>query len=532
MANLIQIKRSDLTTDPANTDIVDGELAYSYVSSSNSLFIGNGDGTVGGSATPIRIGGGKYLWLHQSNTSSPGAATANAVVITNGNGFVTALKSNELRVGVDGTSVAIANISTFANTTQLGTSASGANTELVTSYAVKTYVDNQSARQTNTYVSFGANNLANGGSSSFTFNSGTSTLTVTNISSSGTHDSGNTTVTGFLTVSGTANVGALNASGAVAAGNTTVTGFVNVSSYGTFGGTVNATALNISGVTASGNTTVTGFVNVSSYGTFGGTVNAAAGNITNNLGVGGNLTVTGTKASGNSTITGFANVTTTLQVGGQSTLGGNVVVTGTANVSSDLNVGGNMAVTGNLTVSGTLTTISTNNLVIEDSMISLANENTGDLLDTGFYATYNDGAAKYTGLFRDQTDTTYKLFTGLTVQPTLTVDTSNASFTYATLQSHLKAGGTGATGLVANATNIAITANSTLAVAITANTLSLTTALPGSSGGTGLSSYTAEDLLVANSSNGFRKLSKGSEGTVLQISGGVVAYGALDGGTF
>ena len=54
----------------------------------------------------------------------------------------------------------------------------------------------------------------------------------------------------------------------------------------------------------------------------------------------------------------------------------------------------------------------------------------------------------------------------------------------------------------------------------------------GNSGGTGLASFTAEDILVANSSNGFRALAKGSEGHVLQIASGVVAYNTLDGGTF
>jgi hypothetical protein len=56
--------------------------------------------------------------------------------------------------------------------------------------------------------------------------------------------------------------------------------------------------------------------------------------------------------------------------------------------------------------------------------------------------------------------------------------------------------------------------------------------LVGTSGGTGLASYTAEDILVANSSNGFRKLAVGAEGYVLQVSSGVVTYNSLDGGTF
>jgi hypothetical protein len=87
-------------------------------------------------------------------------------------------------------------------------------------------------------------------------------------------------------------------------------------------------------------------------------------------------------------------------------------------------------------------------------------------------------------------------------------------------------------GIVSNSTTVALTANSTINVAIVANTLSLSTALPGTSGGTGLASYTAEQILVANSSNGFRALGAGAEGTVLQIASGVVAYQSLDGGTF
>ena len=87
-------------------------------------------------------------------------------------------------------------------------------------------------------------------------------------------------------------------------------------------------------------------------------------------------------------------------------------------------------------------------------------------------------------------------------------------------------------GLVSNSSAVTLTANSTVAVNMTANSLTLTTALPGTSGGTGLASYTAEDILVANSSNGFRKLSIGTSGKVLQSNGTALVYATLDGGTF
>jgi hypothetical protein len=161
-------------------------------------------------------------------------------------------------------------------------------------------------------------------------------------------------------------------------------------------------------------------------------------------------------------------------------------------------------------------------------LIELANGNaTTDILDIGLYGQFGSSGAKYTGLFRDATDGIYKLFTGSQTEPTTTVDTAAAGYTTATLQAFLNSG-----GLVSNATNVTLTANSTLAVGITANTLSLSTALPGTSGGTGLATVTAEDILVANSSNGFRKLAVGSTGFVLQSNGTAVVYATLDGGTF
>jgi hypothetical protein len=70
--------------------------------------------------------------------------------------------------------------------------------------------------------------------------------------------------------------------------------------------------------------------------------------------------------------------------------------------------------------------------------------------------------------------------------------------------------------------------NSTLSI----NTLSLLTPLPGTSGGTGLGSFTNQDILVANTINGFNKLALGIVGLVLQSNGTALIYDSLDGGTF
>lgn len=193
--------------------------------------------------------------------------------------------------------------------------------------------------------------------------------------------------------------------------------------------------------------------------------------------------------------------------------------------------GSNVSIDGTLTISGNLVTQNVQSIIVSDPMIYLAGNNySSDLVDIGFAANYNDGATnRHTGFFRDHTDGLYKLFYNLTqeLSGNNDIDTGDASYQTATLVAYLSSG-----ALSTNTTAVAITANSTVAVSIVANTLSLSTALPGTSGGTGLASYTAEDILVANSSNGFRKLGLGTSGYVLQSNGSALVYDVLDGGTF
>jgi hypothetical protein len=187
-----------------------------------------------------------------------------------------------------------------------------------------------------------------------------------------------------------------------------------------------------------------------------------------------------------------------------------------------------LTLSGNLTVTGTLTTIDTTNLVVQDPMIKLANGNSStDSIDIGFYGVYGSGGTKYTGLFRDASDGIYDLFDGTTEQPTTTVDKANGFYRLSTLRAYLNSG-----GLVSNATNVSITANSTLAVAITANSLTLSTPLAVASGGLGLSTITAGAILVGNGSGTATVLSAATDGFVLQSNGTSVVYGTLDGGTF
>lgn len=191
---------------------------------------------------------------------------------------------------------------------------------------------------------------------------------------------------------------------------------------------------------------------------------------------------------------------------------------------------GDVQISGNLSVLGTTTTVSANNLVVDDSLIQLAaNNTTSDLLDIGFYGSYNSdgGSHEHAGLFRDASEDVFKLFKGLQEAPANIVNTAGAGYTMATLQTYLASG-----ALTTNATTVSITANSTVNVAIVANTLTLSTPLIGTSGGTGKSTMTSQAILVGNTSNGYNELALGTSGYVLQSNGSALIYDVLDGGSF
>lgn len=130
-----------------------------------------------------------------------------------------------------------------------------------------------------------------------------------------------------------------------------------------------------------------------------------------------------------------------------------------------------VSISGNLNVLGTTTTVSANNLIVDDSLIQLAaNNTTSDLLDIGLYGNYNadGGSHEHAGFFRDATDQTWKLFEGLQESPTTTVNTSGTGYTQATLRAYLSSA-----ALTTNATVLAIAANSSYHANLTINTLSV-----------------------------------------------------------
>ena len=104
-------------------------------------------------------------------------------------------------------------------------------------------------------------------------------------------------------------------------------------------------------------------------------------------------------------------------------------------------ISGDLVVTGNLSVEGTTVTVNVTTLAIEDSLIQLGRNNTGDSIDIGFLGHYNNGSANiHTGLFRRAADDTYYLFENWNGEPAgQTIDTSNPTFKIATLSANLTA---------------------------------------------------------------------------------------------
>ena len=106
----------------------------------------------------------------------------------------------------------------------------------------------------------------------------------------------------------------------------------------------------------------------------------------------------------------------------------------TINLDNTVTLTGDLTVDGDLTVNGTQTTVNTENVEIEDPLQKLASSNNADAVDIGTYGLYVDGGVtKFNGIFRDASDNTFKLFTGLQTEPTTTVDITGTGYTRADL---------------------------------------------------------------------------------------------------
>jgi hypothetical protein len=87
----------------------------------------------------------------------------------------------------------------------------------------------------------------------------------------------------------------------------------------------------------------------------------------------------------------------------------------------------NVTVSGNLVVNGTTTTLNTQNFTVEDTLLYIGEDNHSNQLDLGFIAAHDDGTYNHTGLVRDASVGKWKLFKGVTDEPTTTVNFAQGS---------------------------------------------------------------------------------------------------------
>lgn len=486
MANtVLQIRRSNTTAIPASLFV--GELAYSGNSTSNSLFIGHPDGSTG----VIRIGGGKYGYLHQA---TPGVNAANTVRITDANAFISNTYTAGLFVSAsiasptaNSTAALITTITPQANATQLGSSATGSNTELVTSYAIKTYVDGKtasaSAAGSNQQIQFN-NSGVFGADATFTFNSANDTLSV-----------GNSVITGTLTTVGSSLVLSTAAAAPVITlasnstmSNTTISGNnLAVTPVTTFAngivvtGAVNTGTLNTTGIATLQSANINGLATINanlvvhSVNTF---INAQSFSVSTNstvvpILVASNGTVTNTNINGTNfivapatTLNGAVTIANTLNVTGLTTLA-TANVTGLANVSS-LNVAGSGTVGTQISVGANVvmntTAHGTGNSTVYTNVTSAGITSTGSLAAASMAATANINAANF--IASANINAVNMTITGVSTYSGVTTFNNNVNIN--------------ATGFVVNAGIITLASNSTVNnFSITSNSTVTNTAING-----------------------------------------------------
>ena len=114
-------------------------------------------------------------------------------------------------------------------------------------------------------------------------------------------------------------------------------------------------------------------------------------------------------------------------------------------------IDGTLAITGDLVVSGNTITQDVSTLVVEDSLIQLAaNNSVSDSLDIGFFGQYNkSGFVQYTSLIRDASDGKYKLLTNGTEKPADGNTVNVAAFSAGTLVTNIEAGSVSTSTLTA-----------------------------------------------------------------------------------
>jgi hypothetical protein len=542
MSTIIQIKRSANVTAPTTSDLIIGELAYSYDKSNDGagakLYIealNSSDSevvhAVGGKFYTDAVDGAtnnntasKIVKRDASGNFSAGTITANLFGNANtatrlattrfinlsgdasgtaafdgtGNADITVTVSgiSSVRLGANTTGDYVANLTqgTGISLTNLGGESANVTISLASSGVTANTYGGASQIPVLTVDQFGrvtaaANTAITVASEAFR-----------TIAVSGQSDIVADSATDTLTVASGTGVSITTDAGSDTLTIGLATSGVSAATYGGTNRTLVSLAVDSTGrITSAANISL-GSIALGSETTGDYLSNVIAGTgitITNQGGETATPTITN---AGVTSITGTANEIEVNQSTGSVTIG----------LPNNITVGGDLSITGNLYVTGNVVALPVENFVVEDSLIQLANNNiSADIVDIGFYGSYNGdgGEHEHAGLFRDASDSgRFKLFQGLQGNNNLTstINVTGTGFSIATLVANLT-GGT-VSGLSAN---IAV-----------------------GDGGTGRGTLTTNAILYGQGTSAVGMLT-GSAYQVLQLNAsGVPVFGGIDGGSY
>lgn len=100
----------------------------------------------------------------------------------------------------------------------------------------------------------------------------------------------------------------------------------------------------------------------------------------------------------------------------------------TQQFTGDMGITGDLVVDGDITMNGGSFTASATSIVISDNLVQLAHQNAGNTVDLGIVVGYNEsGTVKHSGIVRDVSANEWKLFKGVTTEPSTTVDFTQGS---------------------------------------------------------------------------------------------------------
>ena len=212
----------------------------------------------------------------------------------------------------------------------------------------------------------------------------------------------------------------------------------------------------------------------------------------------------------------------------------------TIGLPNDVTVSNNLTVSGNLTVTGTTT--QTGSVVTDNNFTGLANANTGNSTDFGFYGKYVESSTtKYAGIYYDASvDNTFRLFVDTQTVPSTTVNTSASGYA----AGNLIVGALTASGITIGSTAVTATAeelnilDGVTATASEINVLDGITAVVGELnaldlGSTAIGTAIASKAVVLDANKdytGIRNLTVTGEldGASLDISGNADIDGTLE----